>query len=732
LNRLGARFAVALAVASCIGEPRVEEPRRGGFARELERALDVREASGAPPVLVIAREGDPEPAVALAFFGEVTSEEAAALAAAFSERLRAPGVAVRSRSDRRSLIVTLSGAVDMEKALAALRSPLVGGPWAVEVLAALSAIPTEGTPASQRLADCAGRAGRERPTIDPATPMGLEALERARQRLLAADRAAVAVVGERAFADAVAQAVADFEWGARGASPPVDGASSVVVEHLPSEAASVEVALRAVDAKAALRVAAEIEAQRSPLTVHAERLGLRLRHAAASIDPRGGCMVVRLDAAAAPSEDVLAEWLGLARADLARADPFDVGAMIRARDAASETAEVAAWWALARNSPRSEAAALAVLTHGERALPGLAEVLRRSDDARGPAPSFVVQSERGHTEDWLVVASPCAGAVAGTAQYAGAWLAAATVGRRERRDGVVVEPMIAGGAVGFLAHAPSPADPRTLANRAVAAFFEAPSALPARLDAWASMHATLTGRFGVVDEALSAAAAAGGPSLEPFALPRDAPRLGEGDLRAALRALSEGPLSIAGIGSFEGLEDAADEVARFRPPGAPKECPAVSPMPAQRVELASSAPGRASLVAVLQPSAHAGVVAELLRRSPSLVFDPPGRTSVEVLARGRSEVVLLTLRGAPELLEGRASKLEAALSELARASDEALADAISESERTQRRETATVRGRLVALVRGGPTQKPASTELRAVLAEPLVGRPLTFVARPRT
>jgi hypothetical protein len=308
---------------------------------------------------------------------------------------------------------------------------------------------------------------------------------------------------------------------------------------------------------------------------------------------------------------------------------------------------------------------------------------------------------------------------------------------------VVVEPFFSAGAVGFLARAPAPADPRTLATRATAAFFSAPPALPARLEAWAGLHSELVDRFGVPDEALSAAAAAGGPWLEPLAIPRDAPRLDEEELRGALRAVAEGPLALAAIGSFEDLEVAADEVARFRPPGAPSSCPPTPALPAQRVEL-GAAPGRAAVVALLQPSAHADALAELVRRAraPELasLLAPPARAEVEVVARGASELVLLTLRGAPEIVEGRAVVLEKALAGLAGTADEELAEAVAAGERARRRRAAPIRGRLEALLRsaarapsgeaGVPGRAPGLGELRAVVVEPLVSRPLTFVARP--
>jgi hypothetical protein len=734
--------ALFLAAGSCVTEARVDSPRGGRAAEQVAPSLDVRESDGGPPVVVIAREGDPEPTVALALHGDVTSEEAAVLSEVFSERLGALDVSVRTRADRRSVIVLLSAAVDLERALASLHEPIERGPWTTRAAGWLTRIPAEGTPSARALADCEGRAGRDGPSLDPASPAGLATLERARRQLVAPDRAAVAVVAGRELADDVAQTIEDFAWaeplGALAAASTTEPAPHVV-EHVPAGGPLVEVALRAVDPTAALRAAAELEVGRSPLEVHAARLGLRVRRAAASIDPRGGCVALQLEAAALPADDALAEWLALARADLARREPFDAGEMIRARDAADRVAEVAAWWALSRRAPPRTSAVLVVRTHGDRGPRDLDAALRRRESSgSGPRPTVQRRLERGHTEDWLVVASPCAGPVAGVAQYGAAWLAAAAAGTREWRDGVVVEPFLSGGAVGFLARAPAPADPRVLATRATAAFFAPPPPLPARLEAWGSLHTALTERFGIADEALSAAAAAGGPWVEPFALPRDAPRLDEEALLAALRAVAEGPLAIAAIGSFEDLDGAADQVARFRPLGAPSACPSPPALPAQRIEL-GAAPGRAAVVAILQPSGHADAVAALLRRAraPELagLVEGPARADVEVVSRGRSDVVLFTLRGAPEIVQGRAAQLEGALAALAGVAEEELSEAVGSAEREQRMRSAPLRGRLGALLRlaavSTPGAPPTPAELRAVLVEPLVARPLTFVARPR-
>ena len=353
---------------------------------------DVRLAKDRPPVVLVAREGDPTGAIAVAVTtsgalgAEDDPEVAVALAGVIESRLTARGLApivAPSWSGLRAALLVASGA-EADAATAALRDAL-NAPIeekdlvaAKKKLTALAARPLRDG-ALARWARCVGsphalpaRAGKSGDDLDAAR------LEKWRAAAHGLGRVAFAVAAPSAMAESVAASIARLPaWKAgasadRRGSPSASSAAGIDVEvyevasELPGASAApvVHATLDVGTGSDAVTTAEALGDPHGPLASRLAALDLpfRLREVTAAAEPRGGCVGIVLEAGSpsmsASTSDVatrVADAIALVHVE-AQVHLTEGGAgldgrtLARRAGDAREAAERAAWWALADSS----------------------------------------------------------------------------------------------------------------------------------------------------------------------------------------------------------------------------------------------------------------------------------------------------------------------------------------------------------------------------------------------
>ncbi len=228
----------AVALAACSGEPLAPRattlgPPTAALPEGSSGRIEVRRLDARPRLTLVARDGDPAPAVAVVFVTDVGPALTVALAAVVESRLAAAGFEPDVRVDRDAFRVRFSIA-DPARAPAlfaavagAVARPIApGGPeiaLATQRLQSLKRNPLD-APELAAAAACTGALGIApgEPLPDLATEPGARALEGARRAALHAGNAAVAVVGPAAFGAAVARALERSE----GWPPPAPAGAS--------------------------------------------------------------------------------------------------------------------------------------------------------------------------------------------------------------------------------------------------------------------------------------------------------------------------------------------------------------------------------------------------------------------------------------------------------------------------------------------------------------------------
>jgi hypothetical protein len=392
LASLVAASATALAVGAC--GPAPQPAAAGTPSRAAPLLPDVRLAKDRPPVVLVARDGDPSAAIAMAITtsglesGEDDPEAAVALAGMVEARLTARGltpVVVPSWSGFRAAILVATpesapAATDLVRE--ALTAPVDDKDViaARKKLAALASRPLRDASLA-RWARCVGsphslpaRAGKS------GDDLGAPRLERWRASAHGLGRVAFAVVAPSATAESVATAIARGPAWKPGAppppAPPPAGAMNVEVYEAASEMSGATVVHATLDVATGSDAVTTAEALGDPHGPLASRLAaldlpFRLREVVGTAEPRGGCVGMILEAAPqgagglATAGDLatrvadavalvhveaqvhLAES-GAASADGAGGGPvLDGRTLARRAGDAREAAERAAWWALA-------------------------------------------------------------------------------------------------------------------------------------------------------------------------------------------------------------------------------------------------------------------------------------------------------------------------------------------------------------------------------------------------
>jgi hypothetical protein len=735
------------------------ESQSGGF-REAPLRIQVVEAQGAPPVALLAREGDPEQVVAVALYGAVSSVRVLAVAEVVANRLRAKGLDVHLRSDRQSLVLSVSGVDQAPRELVqALATALQTGVEATDIAALpadlSSRVPVVASEAERRLASCTNRASRMQGEGDGDTRNAGQ-LEEARRFLASPQRMAFSAVGAPTFVKAVAESVAQVGgWTSTGpANAPAPNGDGPTLEVVAGSATPrLTLALRTGDGASALQRAKSFAEGPTAFSVQAERAGFSVSKVLGTVDPEGGCVTVTLDAStAAVDSGALGRVFPRLVDELRASEPLrlDVRAQVASEPDVREAAALAAWLTLSRGASSQEAELVAGL------LSVRAEDLKTNEAALKRAlvftkqiepvqtPKATLHAERGQPERWLLVANPCAGYGEGSSRWGISALAAHAVGTLEV-EGVRTQPFVVRGAVGFVAREPaelSPLPARTLARRAMAGFFSLPRPAVERAGIYERLAGDLALRFGPADLALSALPKAfdANPGVLPlFAVPRNVARFDEADLSLALRATAEGPLMVAALGQYDGLEAAAETVAHYRSQPQLAACP--TPVPPKPGRLEVRAASAAAEVAVLVPTRGpylADLLVELVRmratKSLATLDGAGASVRVELLSDHAADSVLVTLRGPADATLPKEATLLAALRELTGPlPEEIVLEAMSRASQRQRARLREPMERLSALLRGRlPLPAPAqlSEVVRDLAQLPGLSDPTVVVAKP--
>ncbi len=568
-----------LALAACTTDalaPRAAAPGPplGPLPEGNPGRIELRRLEARPRLTLVARDGDPAPAVAVVFVTDQGAALTAALAAVVESRVLRAGFDPDVRVDRDAFRVRLAladparaGALFAALAGAASRPVTPGSPeiaLATQRLQSLRRNPLD-APELEAAAACTGALGvtATDPLPDLADDAGLRAVEAARRAALHAGNMAVAAVGPAAFGTAVTRALEQSEgWplatGAAKASAPAqaappwpaaDAAGVYTAGALDRRGARLTLAVQVPDPLAAAAAAERLGAPDSPLVARLRLLpeAWRVVQVAGVARARGGCVAVVLEtaqhapgmpaetgaalAAATAQREVIAELAAggtaavVGRQILTAADP---------REAASR----AAWWSLAGPAPGAPprwVTALgipparttmgAALDSGSVATDPAADARFQVEIDRAVASATAAGAERrfgverGQGELWLLLASPCGVTEEGAGDAGfGALATLAALESHRHGSGVALEPWVTADGLGVIAHAPfrdereAPADLARRVADVAARVLTATNPLP---EAAAAARATLLDHlertWGPQGTALAALAAASVP-----------------------------------------------------------------------------------------------------------------------------------------------------------------------------------------------------------------------------
>jgi hypothetical protein len=580
---------------------------------------DVRVAKERPPVVLVAREGDPSGALA---FAVTTSglesasdgpEAAVALAGMVESRLAARGLAPTVTPGwsgfRASLLV--AGIDGTTSATDAVRDALTAPADEKDLAAAkrkLAALAARPLPAAAlaRWARCVGspyampaRAGKS------GDDLTTERLERWRAAAHGLGRVAIAVAAPRAMAESVATAIARGPAWRAGSGPPIAGAPPGPVDldvdvyeaaAEPKASALVHATLDIATGSAAVSMAEALGDPHGPLASRLASLDtpFRLREVTAAAEPRGGCVGIVLEATASspPAElatrvaDAVALVHVEAEVHLAEGgSALDGRTLARRAGDAREAAERAAWWGLAdawavpgrRASAIHGSVALGVPprrggapnpeTTVEPSKAALAAAVQRATLSwQKPVAEGRSRVEPGQGETWVLIASPC-GTASETDADAGltALFTVAAAEMAKSSPDARVEPWIVPDGAGLLVHGPAlqgetaAAQARRLADVVARSFAADPIARPALSLARAALLRQDTLTDGPALGLVAAAIAPGHASWFVASGREDTlARAADAAVLARAQAIRSGPLRVAVLANVDAAQgDAA-------------------------------------------------------------------------------------------------------------------------------------------------------------------------------
>ncbi|MCL2725414.1 MAG: hypothetical protein FWD69_13360 [Polyangiaceae bacterium] len=611
-------IALGFSIAACGGGSHALH--EASTPRAATHAPDVRLAKERPPVVLVAREGDPASAVGVAVTTtgiDASSngdnpEVPTALAGVVEARLEARGLAARvtPQWDGFRAVVLVQDAAHAEIVANALRAALTTGIESADLASAKKKLSALGSrplrdAALGRWAQCTGspyalasRAGKS------GTDLTLPQLEAWRKASHGLGRVAISAVGPRGVAEATASAIARAPaWNlstmplmpSQVASDPSTTDVEVYAASLdPSLAQAIVHATLNVGSSSAAAYAAEsLGDPHGPLATRLAALDVRLREIAGAAHAHGGCVGVVLEAApAGPATGAdlaarVANAVALIRleADVHLAEggtTLDGPTLARRAGDAREAAERAAWWVLvdrvapAPTSVTRTAHASIALGVGSRQSSPLATPLEQ--DLLGEATAHANASwkkpvvegrtrvEAGQGETWVLVASPC-GTDGETDADAGvtALFVVASADGAKTAPGVEVEPWIVSDGAGLLVHGPAfagetpAAHARRLADIAAESFAAASLHLTSITRARTELFRHDAAEDGPALGTLAQALSPGRPSaVVAWGRDESLPRVSDAAVIARAQALRAGPMRVAVLANVDATQgDAA-------------------------------------------------------------------------------------------------------------------------------------------------------------------------------
>jgi hypothetical protein len=604
--KLGRLAAVALVVGSSgcnlvgpksgPGSPGAEAARVSGAPRVELVVLDDR-----PPLALVARQGDPRPALAFSCAHDFGARASAAIAALLEARLGRQGFAgAESRAHALGFhLTTLVGSPDeasrFVRAIAeAVATPVSGSEpalGAVRVrLAALRARGFRG-PGDAAAAACSGEPGVLAAPGDAADPT-LAELETWRRAAHSARASAYAALGDKPVLSAAADALDELgAWPDEPAPNDPWPERDVVAVDASSDERRLTFALRLADGATASLAARQLG---NPTTSLAARLAAfdsawSIERVVATARPRGGCL--RVDATG-PRGDPPPPLAEVARVALlleeeaeratAHARPGDWAledGVLRPTDP-REAAAIAAWRALVgRLEPGPKRSVVSYVGDGATRGDASADLSRAIATARAGSrrPTLELRSrlEPGQGEIWLLLASGCGtgGEVEADAGHTALALRAAAAGRSSHE--VAVEPWVTADGIGLLAHGPrkGPNEAPEAHARRVAATLARALVSPLRSGDVASARTDLLADLGAAPDpgfwaALDAVAPARVSWLEPRGSFRAISSASTQGIETQRRSFLRAPLRLAVIGNHDAAQVGAahDELERWLRP----------------------------------------------------------------------------------------------------------------------------------------------------------------------
>lgn len=478
-------FALMLAGAvttACPAQPPVTP--EGGAQRPaaIPPRVELMQVEHRPPISLVARLGDPYPAVAVAIHHDHGSRASAALAILLRARLARAGFPnVRPQSHHLGLqLQALIGSPEeagrfVTECARALSAPLASsGEEAATLTDTLKGVsfPAWSGPAEAAVAACSGEFGMA--AGSPSSPIQAAEVERWRGEACSTKSVAFAALGSPEVLAAATHALrATPEWPERPAPRDPWPRADVVGSHRGGTGSrQLSVALRVADSSAALEAARALARPNSALVRRLTALNppWQVNRVVGTTRPRGACVRVDLapDETAQPGSSTVADvaQLALQETQLALDANHDgtwslEQSVLRPADPSS-AAGVAAWRALSGTLRAGKTRRFVSYLSNEE-LGGRDSLVRALAEAEQrwerPTMERRARVEPGQGELWALVASPC-GTANESAKTAGAAavFVTAVAARTPVVEGVRIEPWITPDGVGLLAHG-APTDP---------------------------------------------------------------------------------------------------------------------------------------------------------------------------------------------------------------------------------------------------------------------------------
>lgn len=611
--------------------------------------VELRSSDTHPSITLVAREGDPFSAVAVAVAHDGGAVESTVLAELLLERLTsATAFSPDARPSGTGVVVVTrvgtaeEGARFVAATAEALRRPVTPAEAArvAEHAARLGPLRPFRTPAESALGACTGELGVPG-ALKPASAADVETFRRGVQ---SSRQVAFAAVGPRPLLEAASQRLQGTpEWQESSNLEDSWPKSDVIgTARSAGGGPSLSVAIRVPDPARALELADELGLPGSTLSAQLSQMEPPwvIERTVGVVRPRGGCF--RLDArladpagsrsamGAAARAAALVSDEAARRAGRGRSSPFSLDRSVLEATDPREAAAIAAWRTLAGKLPGGPLRTLVAFAPDDTISVTAESFASAFATARAETNKLTLDMrsavEPGQGQVWLLLGTPCSAALETTDDAGGNAVLVRAIARAHTAiEGVRIEPWISGEGTGLLAHGPrvradeAPVE-QTLRiaealGRALASPIADGIAGTARAETETELGSDAPSLWTTALEAL----APGHPSaLEPRGTWQSIANLSTRGTEIRRRAFVRGPLRLAVLGnaSLEQASVAEQALTRWLRPLREQQsaCPRPTPLSAKPGEYWVDAPpdatGSRALVAVSLPLSPSGIPLE--------------------------------------------------------------------------------------------------------------------------